>query len=502
MLSAESTALQRRLVLELATLRQQELNYLIQRYQSVGTQAALVGGFSISLLTQVSGMEPNPTAPVMIVHAFYICSYTSMLASIHTVIVCLFCSNWAPGLALRGPSGSMTRALDAARMQRTHVDKSFVLSLIAFTVQVFSGIWILALDPGTDSDRVDALLSSLLIIIAAYYTRSHVISMHTSFYGEVGKMAEAATAPPAPPAWSSRRGETARPSRSSFLRRASAPLLSSDDAAHSEPVLSNKHLLNVSLDNPFFAIEGHPELSLRDPSEARGEGGQPPPRAALCGMHGILTKRIERRGLGLGAAAAALLTAEWRERYFVLCEGCLLYWHSHQAFMMCMQGHEPDQPEGLAILQRLTHATSASASAGTSNGEHDDLLFDDLSEVAPSDVSERGVCGGISGRASTISQRVKACAATATKSSFDLPMLRAPTEPGRIELRSYRVVVDLYDGNNAITLQPDAAASRQRTWHLRAASEELRLQWAEALVTAINWTQGQQREVRAATRPL
>lgn len=75
MLSAESTALQRRLVLELATLRQQELNYLVQRYQSVGTQAALVGGFSISLLTQVSGMEPNPTAPVMIVHAFYICSY-------------------------------------------------------------------------------------------------------------------------------------------------------------------------------------------------------------------------------------------------------------------------------------------------------------------------------------------------------------------------------------------------------------------------------------------
>ena len=117
MLAAENKALQSRLVQQLASLRQQELDYLVSRYQSIGTQAALVGGFSLQLLAQVASEQPkaeeHDRTPLLVIHTFYSSSYLSLLSSVHAVIICLFCSNWAPGLALRGPTGAMTRALKA-----------------------------------------------------------------------------------------------------------------------------------------------------------------------------------------------------------------------------------------------------------------------------------------------------------------------------------------------------------------------------------------------------
>ena len=47
MLSAESVALQARLVQQLASLRKQELDYIIQQYQSLGMQSALICSFII-----------------------------------------------------------------------------------------------------------------------------------------------------------------------------------------------------------------------------------------------------------------------------------------------------------------------------------------------------------------------------------------------------------------------------------------------------------------------
>ena len=47
MLSAESVALQARLVQQLASLQKDELDYLVTRFQSLGVQSALIASFIV-----------------------------------------------------------------------------------------------------------------------------------------------------------------------------------------------------------------------------------------------------------------------------------------------------------------------------------------------------------------------------------------------------------------------------------------------------------------------
>ena len=54
MLSAEHLALQHRLVQQLVATREREMNYMLGRYQAIGTQSALVSGFAIGTLTNLA----------------------------------------------------------------------------------------------------------------------------------------------------------------------------------------------------------------------------------------------------------------------------------------------------------------------------------------------------------------------------------------------------------------------------------------------------------------
>ena len=74
---------------------------------------------------------------------FFISSLVCILASLHVVLFTLVVANWAPGLALRGPSGSMTRAFSAASGERAQIEGAFVLGLVAFAVQTVCAICII-----------------------------------------------------------------------------------------------------------------------------------------------------------------------------------------------------------------------------------------------------------------------------------------------------------------------------------------------------------------------
>ena len=59
MLSAEHTSLQHRLVQQLVSIREKEMNYMLTLYEVVGTQSALVAGFTVSTLSV--GLNPTYT---------------------------------------------------------------------------------------------------------------------------------------------------------------------------------------------------------------------------------------------------------------------------------------------------------------------------------------------------------------------------------------------------------------------------------------------------------
>ena len=59
MLSAEHTALQHRLVQQLASIRQQEMDYMLARYNSIATQAALIAGFGMASFSTIYGSKDD-----------------------------------------------------------------------------------------------------------------------------------------------------------------------------------------------------------------------------------------------------------------------------------------------------------------------------------------------------------------------------------------------------------------------------------------------------------
>ena len=62
MLSAEHLALQHRLVQQLVSIREREMNYMLSRYETIGTQAALLAGFAISSLSSIDAEEDTTPA--------------------------------------------------------------------------------------------------------------------------------------------------------------------------------------------------------------------------------------------------------------------------------------------------------------------------------------------------------------------------------------------------------------------------------------------------------
>jgi hypothetical protein len=89
MLSAEHLALQHRLVQQLVATREREMNYMLGRYQAIGTQSALVSGFAIGTLTNLAPADYEHVSAAE-TYIFYIVSMVTVLASMQTILVTVF----------------------------------------------------------------------------------------------------------------------------------------------------------------------------------------------------------------------------------------------------------------------------------------------------------------------------------------------------------------------------------------------------------------------------
>jgi hypothetical protein len=78
---------------------------------TIGTQAALIGGFTYSVFTQSQVNDENSYG-VHVNSAYYVVSAVTVAAAIHVIIVTMLLQVLGPGLALNGPVGSIARAAE------------------------------------------------------------------------------------------------------------------------------------------------------------------------------------------------------------------------------------------------------------------------------------------------------------------------------------------------------------------------------------------------------
>jgi len=65
----------------------------------------------------------------------------AMASSMHCVCNTTFITVWGPGLALRGPDGSIDRAIDGMVEERGQVFTSFGLALLSFQLAAMTAAW-------------------------------------------------------------------------------------------------------------------------------------------------------------------------------------------------------------------------------------------------------------------------------------------------------------------------------------------------------------------------
>ncbi|KAL1530506.1 hypothetical protein AB1Y20_001407 [Prymnesium parvum] len=140
MLFADKRALETNLKVNLLAIREKELNYYTQNCLAVCTQSALLAGFAYSGLTQVAIPED---AGYVLKLLYLIVTTTAMCLELIAVMNTTLLSMMGPGLALRGPDGSMHPAVEGMVIEYNTAYICFVLGLIAFHFSAALFAWLM-----------------------------------------------------------------------------------------------------------------------------------------------------------------------------------------------------------------------------------------------------------------------------------------------------------------------------------------------------------------------
>lgn len=163
MIAADRLLLETSLRQSAIKLREKELNLYCENFASVGTQAAVMAGFTTTCLIEISIPE---TAHPLAKNMLHFCAVLSICFNLTCVSLSTIVSVWGSGMALRGKDGSMDDAVAGMGQERDIIFRSFFSGLFCNLCTIIFAGWIL-MDTGL------ALFSSCLISYSAWMIYSN-----------------------------------------------------------------------------------------------------------------------------------------------------------------------------------------------------------------------------------------------------------------------------------------------------------------------------------------
>ena len=127
MLAADKLLLQSNVKQRSIALREKELKLFNTNFSAVGTQAAIMAGFTLTSFVEIDLPPNKPTAKTML-HTFVTLSICSNFVCVAMVT---FVSVWGTGKALRGRDGAMDTAVDGMNAERTLIFSCFAMGVLA-----------------------------------------------------------------------------------------------------------------------------------------------------------------------------------------------------------------------------------------------------------------------------------------------------------------------------------------------------------------------------------
>mmetsp|Transcript_17367 Transcript_17367/g.17453 ORF Transcript_17367/g.17453 Transcript_17367/m.17453 type:complete len:213 (+) Transcript_17367:230-868(+) len=155
MLAADRLLLETNLRQSAIKLREKELNLFTNNFSALGTQAAVLAGFTTTCFIEISLPETVHVLAKSLIHIFAV---ISICANITCVSLSTIVSVWGSAKALRGKDGSMDDAVDGMSAECDIIFKAFGLGLAGNLCTVLAACWIL----------MEAPLAFLATIVISY----------------------------------------------------------------------------------------------------------------------------------------------------------------------------------------------------------------------------------------------------------------------------------------------------------------------------------------------
>ena len=169
MLFADKRALRTNLKVELLEIREKELKFYTTNTLAIGMQAAWFAGFaSTALMTSV------PKTPLLLHFAYLIFTVASLGLQLGVVVSASLLVMVAPGLALRGPDGSMSVAVDAMIGEYRSAFKRLLLGLVALHGSAICFVWL-------QLAWAEAALLTVCILFILYMIIKHIRKLMLRF---------------------------------------------------------------------------------------------------------------------------------------------------------------------------------------------------------------------------------------------------------------------------------------------------------------------------------
>lgn len=520
MLSAEHIALESRLVQQLAAVKQRELDYVLGRFQAIALQSGLVVATACQTLVSLDPVSSAGTG--FNTWLFFSLGLCSVLSGVYVTIACLYIGNWAPGLALRGPTGSLNRAFDVVMSERDQIHFWFSVSMFSYVLQTIQVVWILNDNHAVQGYEIFCTIQGVLSTVAAIW---YLNKMKGRFFRDEEQHNLASQKVNARPAAAQpgRRPTDARVARaqSRLPPPARAPSSAGTELRErpgerpGDPLLTGGEPAAAPRGSVAATRGSSQSVSVANWAVTRLQAAQ---RGRL-GRKEASTKSAKMHDGGGGSAAGN--SQPGAKRVSLACDAARPSSSSpplaHSSSSPAAVGDRRKPRRGSITMidnplaNTFSHPDVAFGPSRPLAGEESSLNrssggLQSFSHVEMSGVLLKRVGTGAEGKQGTWWSNLKSQAGAASVSGglamewqrrffalrgaelcywhaeADCVADRPPS--AAIDLTCYQVMIDTADPNWGFELRPSYDGAGRRTWYFRALSEDGRLEWARTLVAA------------------
>ena len=151
-------------------LRQRELEFHVERYTNLATQASVVAGFSFESLVEIE--VPEGTHPLLS-SCYFIFGSSAMALALYVLCVASFACVFGHRLALQGPHGSLERAVHILIQHRAHIFTAAGVSLFCLVGAAVLMAWM--------KMGYAAFVVTLIFLAFAYFVYVRLMLMFDTF---------------------------------------------------------------------------------------------------------------------------------------------------------------------------------------------------------------------------------------------------------------------------------------------------------------------------------